>query len=49
MNIKDRMKELVDIINEADYNYHTLDKPKITDKEYDSYLRELFKLEEKYP
>lgn len=49
MNIKDRMEELVDIINEADYNYHTLDKPTITDQEYDNYLRELFKLEEKYP
>lgn len=49
MNIKDRINELVDIINEADYNYHTLDKPTITDQEYDKYIRELYNLEEKYP
>jgi len=47
--IKTRIKELVDIINEADYNYHTLDNPTISDQEYDKYLRELYTLEEKYP
>ena len=47
--IEKRYKELVDIINEADYNYHTLDKPTITDQEYDSYLRELFDLEYEHP
>lgn len=45
----DRMNELIDIINEADYNYHTLDNPTITDQEYDSYLRELFEIEEAHP
>ena len=49
MDIKKRMDELVDIITEADYNYHTLDNPTITDQEYDKYVRELFLLEEKYP
>ena len=49
MNIKDRIDELVKIINEADYNYHTLDNPTITDQEYDKYIRELFELESKYP
>ena len=29
--MKERMNELIDIINEADYNYHTLDNPTITD------------------
>lgn len=47
--MKERMDELIDIINEADYNYHTLDNPTITDQEYDKYLRELINLEEKYP
>ena len=47
--MKDRMYELIDIINEADYNYHTLDNPTITDQEYDKYLRELFEIEEKHP
>lgn len=48
-NIEKRMKELTSIISEADYNYHTLDLPTITDQEYDKYLRELITLEEKYP
>ena len=47
--MEERYLELIKIINEADYNYHTLDKPTITDQEYDSLLRELFELEEKYP
>ena len=49
MDIKNRIDELVNIITEADYNYHTLDNPTISDQEYDKYLRELFLLEEKYP
>ena len=47
--IEKRIDELIKIINEADYNYHTLDNPTITDQEYDKYLRELFDLEEEYP
>ena len=47
--MKERMNELIDIINEADYNYHTLDNPTITDQEYDKYLRELFEIEEEHP
>ena len=49
MEIKERIDELVKIINEADYNYHVLDNPTITDQEYDKYLEELNKLESKYP
>ena len=47
--MKERMNELIDIINEADYNYHTLDNPTITDQEYDKYLLELFDIEEAHP
>lgn len=47
--MQERMLELIDIINEADYNYHTLDNPTITDQEYDKYLRELFEIEEEHP
>ncbi len=47
--MKERIDELVKIINEANYNYHVLDNPTITDQEYDSYYRELEILEEKYP
>ena len=49
MDIKKRIDELVEIIKEADYNYHTLDNPTITDQEYDKYIRELFDLESEYP
>lgn len=44
-----RMQELTRILNEANYNYYVLDKPTITDQEYDNYLRELVALENKYP
>ena len=47
--MKERMEELIQIINEADYNYHTLDNPTITDQEYDKYLRELIEIEEEHP
>ena len=47
--MEERYLELIKIINEADYNYHTLDNPTITDQEYDSYLRELYKIEEEHP
>lgn len=47
--MKERYEELIKIINEADYNYHTLDKPTISDQEYDKYIRELFDLEEQHP
>lgn len=47
--MQERMLELIDIINEADYNYHTLDNPTITDQEYDKYLRELIEIEQQHP
>lgn len=47
--MKERINELVGILNEANYNYHVLDNPTITDQEFDKLLRELFILEEKYP
>lgn len=48
-NMDKRVEELTKILNEANYNYHVLDKPTITDQEYDKYLRELIEIEEKYP
>ena len=47
--MKDRINELVSILNRASYEYYTLDNPSITDQEYDSYMDELIRLEEKYP
>ncbi len=47
--MNERMKELVQILNEANYNYYVLDNPTITDQEFDNYMRELINLEAKYP
>jgi len=49
MNEKLRMKELIELINKANYEYHTLDKPTISDYDYDRYFKELVELEEMYP
>lgn len=46
---KSRIDELIKIIDKANYEYYTLDKPTITDQEYDRYMQELQKLEEKHP
>ena len=43
-----RVEELTKILNEANYNYYVLNESKITDQEFDKYLRELEVLEEKY-
>ncbi|MEG1647805.1 MAG: NAD-dependent DNA ligase LigA [Bacilli bacterium] len=47
--VERRIDELINILNEANYNYHVLDSPTITDQEYDKYLHELIKLEEEHP
>ncbi len=47
--IKERILELIKILNEANYNYYVLDNPTITDQEFDKYMRELETLENKYP
>ena len=47
--MKKRMQEIIDILNEANYNYYVLDNPTITDQEYDRYMQELISLEKKYP
>jgi DNA ligase (NAD+) len=42
-----RIDELIDIINDLNYHYYTLDEPKLSDKEYDAIYDELVKLEKK--
>ena len=49
MQVKDRIRELVDILEDANYRYYVLDDPKLQDFEYDHLLRELEKLEAEYP
>lgn len=47
--ILDRVNKLQDTIKYHQEAYHTLDKPEISDEAYDSLVRELTGLEEKYP
>ena len=47
--VKERIDELIKIINKASYEYYILDNPTITDQEYDDYYMELLSLEKKYP
>ncbi len=42
----ERMKELIGLVNTANYNYYTLLKPTISDSEYDKLYYELVELEE---
>ena len=44
-----RVKELQDLLNQYNYEYHVLDKPSVPDSEYDRLLKELIQLEEQYP
>ena len=47
--IKERINELIEIINKASYEYYVLDNPTLTDQEYDDHYMELLSLEKKYP
>ncbi|MBQ4030219.1 MAG: NAD-dependent DNA ligase LigA, partial [Bacilli bacterium] len=49
MNPKERIEELVKILNQANVEYYLNDNPTLTDNEYDSMLMELFRLEAEYP
>ncbi|WP_064094414.1 NAD-dependent DNA ligase LigA [Rossellomorea aquimaris] len=44
-----RVKELHDVLNQYNYEYHVLDKPSVPDSEYDQLLRELIELEDQFP
>ena len=45
----DRMNEIIEILNKSNYEYYILDKPTITDQEYDRYMQELIKIESLHP
>lgn len=47
--MKQRYDELIALIEKANYEYYTLDNPKLTDREYDNMMSELLDIEEKYP
>lgn len=49
MNVLDKILELRKLINDANYQYHTLDKPTMSDFKYDQLMHELIDLETQYP
>lgn len=49
MNDKERMEELVKILDKANNDYYVLDAPTMEDYEYDKLMVELTKLEELHP
>lgn len=49
MNFKQKIDELTQQLNEANYRYYVLDDPKLLDFEYDQMLRELENLETDHP
>ena len=46
---KNRYITLVELIRHHNHRYYVLDQPEISDEAYDSLMRELVSLEEKYP
>lgn len=49
MKEKERIIELVNILNKANEEYYILDNPTLNDREYDRYMQELIMLEKRYP
>ena len=49
MDIKERMLEIIEQLERANYEYYTLDKPTISDSEYDKLMHELILIEEAHP
>ena len=47
--MKERYDELIKLIEQANYEYYTLDNPTLTDREYDNLMSELLDIENKYP
>lgn len=49
INAEQRINELREKLEEYGYHYYVLDKPIVSDSEYDERMNELLKLEEEYP
>jgi len=49
MNIKEKINQLREELNQHNYNYYVLDAPVISDFEFDQMLKQLQQLEEQYP
>ncbi|MBD8006622.1 NAD-dependent DNA ligase LigA [Bacillus norwichensis] len=46
---QNRVKELYNLINQYNYEYHVLDNPSVPDAEYDRLIRELTVIESEFP
>ena len=44
-----QLKELYNLLNQYNYEYHVLDNPSIPDAEYDRLLHQLIEIEKEYP
>ncbi|MBG9447942.1 NAD-dependent DNA ligase LigA [Cytobacillus firmus] len=44
-----KVKDLHNLLNQYNYEYHVLDQPSVPDAEYDRLMRELIELEEQFP
>jgi DNA ligase (NAD+) len=44
-----RLSELIELINEHNYQYYVLDNPNISDSDYDKLFQELLNIENNYP
>ena len=47
--MKERIYELREILNKANYDYYVLESPTLSDYEFDAMMRELIELEAKFP
>ena len=46
---KQRVEELTKLLNQYNKEYYVLDKPSVSDREYDRLMQELIELEAQYP
>lgn len=49
MTVKERIKQLTDLINRYNYEYYVLDNPSVSDQEFDRLINELINLEKENP
>lgn len=49
MSVKERIEELRALLEKYNHEYYVLDKPSVSDAEYDRLMRELMRLEEENP
>lgn len=48
-DVRDRYEKLVKTVDHYRYLYHVLDNPEVSDEAYDSLIKEITEIEEKYP